>query len=122
MDIYTKTIRDVMSQSVWASHYDVVGKNAFIRLINGNNIKITVQKYGILCQAINRTSGVIDKTELPYSEYFIEKQCSPNAPKWHQFIDGNNWWFAGYAHCLPTESDFRSIANGVDEYVDLFNG
>lgn len=121
MSIKSKVVMDIMNYSKWAKDYKLVGENAFLRLENGNNIKISVHASSIVCYTISRTGGEVDRTELPYSEYFTMKRCSPGAPAWHQCIDGNDWRYAKTdKHCLPTQDDFCSIANGIDDYVGLF--
>ena len=122
MGIYSQVIMDTLNESEHCNGFVFVGESAFLPRKNGNNIKVMCSNTAIICEAVNRTGGKVDRTELPFSSYFTPKRCSPNAPFWHQSIDGNDWRYAKTdPHCLPTKDDFKDLADAVDDYICLFS-
>lgn len=88
---------------------------------NGNIAKTFCYENGVEIQIINKVNGMIDNIKLPFSHYFDPKQCSPGAPRWHQHIDRDgNWYFSQYDWCLPTQRDYKCIANAMKKYMDMF--
>lgn len=122
MGIYSQVIMDTINESEFGNGFVFVGECAFLVRQNGNNIKVMCGNDKLICKVINRTGGEVDRTELPFSSYFTPKRCSPNAPLWHQGIEGNNWRYAKTdPHCLPTRDDFEALADAVDDYIHLFS-
>lgn len=102
-------------------NYCFCGNSAYYKLDNGNNIKVTCRDSDLLVEVINRTGGRVDAPVLPFSCYFAAVQCSPGAPLWYPCIDGNNWRFCQYSHCLPTRDDFWAIADALDDVIYLYS-
>lgn len=112
---------DIIEWSKHSNEFEIIGKSAFLKLNNGNNIKISCRDDSLVCWTINRTGGEVDKTELPFECYFAPVRCSANAPWWTPCIDGNDWRYPNEKHCHPKEDDFATIAEAIDDYVNMFN-
>jgi len=90
--------------------------------LGDNRAKTFCKSDCVVIEIINRRSGIVDRVELPFANYFTPKQCSPGAPKWHQHIDNGCWHFSRqYAHVLPTRYDYENIAYAMNDYMDLFD-
>lgn len=99
----------------------IVGSVAYYKLPNGNCAKAWCETTGVYMEIINNLDGKIDGCFLPFKEYFQPVQCSAGAPKWTQHIDGNHWYFEKmYKHVLPKDSDYLSLAQGMETYMQLF--
>ena len=121
MSIYLDTLFNIIEESEHKNEYVIVGKYAFLTRKNGNNIKVCVTDNSVFCKVVNRTGGEIDKTELPFSQYFTQKRVSPGSPWWDQSIRNGKWEFSNYEHCLPTRDDYAAIADALDDYICLFS-
>lgn len=99
----------------------IVGSVAYYKLPNGNCAKAWCESDGVCMEIINKFDGKIDGCFLSFREYFQPVQCSAGAPKWTQHIDGNHWYFEEmYKHVLPKDSDYLSLAQGMETYMQLF--
>lgn len=121
ISLETMTLGEIIGFSKHSNSFQFLGDCAFLKLENGNNIKVSCGKDRLYISAINRTIGKVDATELPFSNYFAPVRCSDNAPWWTPHIDGINWYFHQYKHCLPKSDDFATIALAVDDYVFMFS-
>lgn len=106
----------------------LVGRNLYVKFPNtGKRFKIYLEDFsnryhnidGFMCVVINKDDGVVDKCGFMFCDYFDKVACSPNSPKWIPHIEGNDWYFSRYSHCLPKESDFKRIAEAIDEYIAI---
>lgn len=105
-----------------------IGNCIYIPMQNGKRAKCYLDDCGvyrhydgICCEIIDKESGKIDRCVFPFTNYFDKVKCSPGAPEWTPYIDGNKWYFEQYTHCLPSGFDFKRITDAICEYVDLFN-
>lgn len=91
--------------------------------IGGNRVKTYCDEYGVWMEIVNPRHGLIDKIHLPFSHYFEPVQCSKDAPKWTQSIERDGTWRFEkmYPHTLPKASDYKRIAEAMDDYMELFN-
>lgn len=100
-----------------------VGDCVYIPLKNGINIKFYCLSTYVAAKAISKLHGEIDYVELPFSEYFVPKKCSPGAPSWCQSIENGRWRYGEtYAHVLPTGDDYKNLATGMTEFIKLYDG
>ena len=120
MSLKAITLREIIEFSKNSNNFQFVGDCAFLKLDNGNNIKVICGEDRLYVSAINRTMGKVDSTELPFANYFAPVRCSEGSPWWTPHIDGVHWYFHQYKHCLPKSDDFAEIAEAVDDYVFLF--
>ena len=121
MSIYIDTLYNIVGESEHDNEFVIVGQYAFLPRKNGNNIKIGVNDNSVVCRAVSRTGGEIDMTQLYFSQYFTPKRVSPGSPWWNQHIDNGKWYFSNYEHCLPTDDDYKAIADALDDYICLFS-
>ena len=112
---------DIIEWSMHSNCFERIGNCAFLKLNNGNNIKVMCGKDRFYCYTINRTMGEVDRTELPFDQYFAPVRCSENSPWWFPHLDGCDWYFHQYPHCLPKDADFEALAEAVDDYISLFS-
>lgn len=119
-NIYIETIRKTVEHSKYKDGFHFVGDSAYLAFQNGNRAKLSCMNTEIVVSVFNKFEGIVDKNHFPFANYFSDKQCSPGAPKWSQYIDNGKWYFSYMNHVLPNESDYMSMANGIDEYISLF--
>lgn len=119
-NIYIETIRKTVEHSKYKDGFHFVGNSAYLAFQNGNRAKLSCMNTEIVVSVFNKFEGIVDKNHFPFANYFSDKQCSPGAPKWSQYIDNGKWYFSYMNHVLPSESDYMSMANGIDEYITLF--
>lgn len=99
----------------------VLGNRIYFTKENGNRISAYCADTHVSLRVINKIDGAIDNIELPFENYFEPTQCSEGSPKWYQHIDGNYWYFEkNYKHVLPKDSDYKKLANAIDEYIELW--
>lgn len=98
----------------------IIGNAVYYDLCNGKLAKMWCGTHGVNVEIIGKDRGVIDSVYLPFANYFTPKQCSAGAPLWPQHIDCGEWYFHQYEHCRPTAADFRKLAEGITDYMELF--
>lgn len=99
----------------------IAGNCIYYALANGNRAKVYCYSMGVTVEVINHKEGKVDSVNFPFSNYFEAVQCSPGAPKWYQHIDGGKWRFEGtYSHVLPKKTDYRRLADAIDNYIMMF--
>lgn len=99
----------------------IVGNCVYYTLQNGNRIKLCCYEGGVKADVINKIDGNVDGISLPFANYFKPTQCSPNAPKWTQYIDNGKWYFSDvYKHVLPTDEDYTNLANAIEDYIEMY--
>lgn len=99
----------------------VIGNCVYYNLENGNKVKLWCYELGVKAEVINKTDGKVDSVDFPFANYFKPTQCSANAPKWTQRIDGDKWYFENtYTHVLPKESDYMSLAGALNMFIEMY--
>lgn len=99
----------------------VIGNCVYYNLANGNKVKLWCYEYGVMAEVINKVQGKVDAIDFPFANYFKPTQCSQNAPKWTQHIDGDKWYFeSAYTHVLPKESDYTCLAEALELYIKMY--
>ena len=125
-DVFTETLMRLAKKMDYRT--TLVSRNLYVKFPNtGKRFKIYLDDFsnrylnidGFMCIAINKDEGVIDKCGFRFCDYFDKVACSPNSPKWIPYIDGNDWHSSRDLHCLPKESDFKRIAEAIDEYIEI---
>lgn len=125
-NIYVDTFLDIKKFSKYENDFVFVGNRVYVNLPNGNRVKLYLdskysnRKDSVTAVAINKLDGEIDNTQIPFSNYFREVQCSANAPKWYPHIEDGEWYFSQYEWCLPNNDDFKALAEGIDKYIALW--
>lgn len=116
------TLKNISLYSKYKNGFHFVGDSAYIAFQNGNRAKLICRDTEIEVSIINKIGGAVDHNRFPYANYFSAKQCSPDAPKWYPYIDRDNRWYFSqmYKHVHPNSEDYRSLSNGIDEYITLF--
>jgi hypothetical protein len=97
----------------------IVGNCIYYRL-GTNRAKTYAEEYGVWVEIINPVSGLIDKIRVPFSKYFQAVRCSVCAPTWTQTIEHGEWRFKHMPHTQPKASDYKAVANAMNEYMKLF--
>lgn len=125
-DVFTETLMKLAEKMDYKTA--LVGRNLYVKFPNtGKRFKIYLDDFarisgnidGFMCIAINKDDGVIDKCGFRFCDYFDKVSCSPTDPKWTPHIKNNSWHFSRYSHCLPKESDFKRIAEAINEYIAI---
>lgn len=99
----------------------IVGNCVYYNLANGNKVKLWCYERGVRAEVINKIDGKVDSIDFPFANYFEPTQCTINAPKWTQRIDGNEWYFERvYDHVLPKESDYMNLAEALESYITMY--
>ena len=100
-----------------------IGNCIYIVLANGNRIKSYCESDGVRLEVINSKEGKVDSVFLPFCNYFQAVRCSANAPMWYQSIDRDGLWRfeKTYAHVLPKDSDYESLADAIIDYIEIFS-
>ena len=114
-----KFIKTIMSNSNIKG--EIYGNCIYYNSDNANVAKVWCESDCVRVKIVNKKEGEIDNGTFPFANYFKPKQCSKNAPKWHQHIDNGDWYFSNYEHCLPTIEDFISIASAIEKYIKIFS-
>lgn len=110
-----------ITQNLKELKFTEVGNCMYCKLHNKNLAKMWCESSGVRVDIINICNGNIDSAYLPFNKYFAPTKCSPTAPEWYQHIDNNHWYFENeYSHVVPTDSDYKSMANGILAYIMLF--
>jgi hypothetical protein len=100
----------------------IIGDYVYYVLGNGNRVKAYCDDTGVEMEVVNRKDGRVDRVYLPFRNYFQPTQCSPGAPTWYQHIDHGRWYFSQtYSHVLPKVSDYRNLANAMENYIKMFD-
>lgn len=114
-----KFIKEITSYLV--QERTIIGNCVYYNLANGNKVKLWCYDYGVSAEVINKKDGKIDSVDFPFANYFAPTQCSANAPKWTQHIDGNKWYFENtYQHVLPKYSDYMRLAEALETYILMY--
>ena len=125
-DVFTETLMKLAKEMDYKA--TLVGRNLYVKFPNTEKrFKIYLTDFrrvfgntdGFMCVVINKNDGEVDRCGFRFDDYFDKVACSTNAPKWTPHIDGNDWYFSHYPHCLPKESDFKRIAEAINEYIAI---
>ena len=99
----------------------ILGNCVYYNSANGNKVKLWCEERSVEVKVINMFNGCIDTNSFPFANYFKPTRCSANAPSWTQRIDNGKWYFSDtYSHVLPTESDYRSIADALSTFIEMY--
>ena len=110
-EVFTETLMRLAKKMDYKTA--LIGRNLYVKFPNtGKRFKIYIESFarvsgyidGFMCIAINKAEGVIDKCEFRFCDYFDEGACRR---------------FNGYSNCVPEESDFKRIAEAIDEYIAI---
>lgn len=118
---FIKEITDYVADDKAIISKTIIGNCVYYNLANGNKVKLWCYDYGVSAEVINKKDGKIDSIDFPFANYFAPTQCSANAPKWTQHIDGNKWYFENtYQHVLPKYSDYMRLAEALETYILMY--
>ena len=129
MNFFEKELRKLVGQSNALADPRYIGRACYGRVSDNIRVKLqfvtmgTHEKYEALqATLINNTEGEIDRSVIRFKDIWGAKPVSN--PNFKDGVYPHIWTYQGksewYAY-EPTPADYETLADSVDEYLEMFN-